>query len=99
MGNLRPWVVLADDILHAFAVHDDVVNELDTFSQPNDVEVVGEEVQVGDRLIQWIRRCELDISVLRERAHQVDEDRQPVALGRCREMPLERVAEHWLCRY
>ena len=56
----RPGIVFAHEILHAVAVHDDVVDEADALTHGDKVEIVGEKVEVDVRLDCVIRRAEAD---------------------------------------
>jgi hypothetical protein len=49
-----PWVVVADNILRTVASLDNIVNEPNTLAESNEIEVVGEEIQVDVRLLQWV---------------------------------------------
>lgn len=92
----RPWVITLHDILHALAVHDDVVDEADALAQRDDVEIVGEEVQVDVGLLERVGRVQLHGAVAGERAQEVDDYGEAVARGWRGDVPLEGVGEHGL---
>lgn len=62
-----PRVIALDDVLHPLAVHDDVINEANTFPQGDEVQLVGEEIDVDLCLIQGVGRVQSDGAVLRQR--------------------------------
>lgn len=96
----RPWhgprVITLDDVLHPLSVHDDVINEANTFPQGNEVQLVGEEIDVDLGLIQGVCRVQRNRAILRKRTQQIDDDSEVVALRGRGEVPLEGVAEHGL---
>ena len=64
----RPRIILAHEILHAVAIHEDVVDEADAFAHGDEVEIVGEEVEVDVRLDRVIGRAEADFPAGGDRA-------------------------------
>ena len=56
----RPGIVFAHEILHAVAIHEDIVDEADAFAQGDEVEIVGEEIEVDVWLDRVIGRAEAD---------------------------------------
>ena len=64
----RPWIIFAYEILHAVAIHDDVVDEAEAFAHGDEVEIVGEEVEVDIWLNLVVGRAEADFSAGRDGA-------------------------------
>ena len=62
----RPGVVFTHEILHAVAIQDDIVDEADAFAQGDEVEIVGQEVEVDVWLDRVIGRAEADFPARRD---------------------------------
>lgn len=89
-----PGVVLLNNVLHAVAVHENVVDEANTLSHGNQIQVIGEKVDVDVGLLEGVRRVERDGAAPREGTQQIDNDGHVIALGGRGDVPLEGVAEH-----
>lgn len=89
-----PGVLGLDERAEGFGFDEDVVAEADTLAHGKDVEVVGEEVEVDVGLLEGVGAVEGHRARFGDRAHQVDDNGQVLALLGRREMPLEGAAEH-----
>ena len=92
-GHL-PWVLGINERAERFSLGEQVVGEADALAHGDDVEVVGEEVEVDVGLLEGVGAVEGDRSGFGDRAHQVDDNGQVLALLGSREMPLEGAAKH-----
>ncbi len=57
-----PRIVAANDVLHPFTSHKDIVNKADTLPQGHNVEIISKKVEIDIRLIKAVGRIELDLS-------------------------------------
>ena len=89
-----PRVLSLDKGAERFGLGEHVVGEADALAHGDDVEVVGEEVEVDVGLLEGVGAVESDRSGLGDRAHQVDDDSQVLALFGSGEMPLEGATKH-----
>lgn len=75
-------------------MQEDVVYEAAAFAQGDEIQIVGEIVEVDVRLFERIGRIEFHVAVAGKGTQEVDDYRQPGACGRRGDVPLEGVAEH-----
>lgn len=59
-----PGVVVANDVLHAVAIHDDVIHHSNSFTESDEVEIMRKVVEINVGLLEVIRRVEFHFSIL-----------------------------------
>ena len=89
-----PGVLVLDDIREPVAAEQQVVRPADALAHGDDVELVGEEVQVDVRLRERVGAFEPHRPAVRHGPHKVHHHRGVAAPLRDREVPLEGGAEH-----
>lgn len=89
-----PGILSLDERAEGLSLSEDVIGEADTLAHRENVEVVGEEVEVDVCLLEGVCAVEGDGARLGDGAHQVDDYGDVLALLGGGEVPLEGTAEH-----